>query len=98
MKRTSTLRDKKHLASVAALGCILCSHAYGNYEVPAEVHHVRVNHGWGRSSHLMTIGLCPEHHRGNSGVHNHGREEWKAVHGFSEMDLLAVVHAKLGIE
>ena len=98
MKRTSTAAEKRHLASVAALGCILCSHAYGNYEVPAEVHHVRVRYGWGRASHLMTIPLCPEHHTGKTGVHSHGREEWKAMHGFSEIELLAVVQAKLGIE
>ena len=98
MKRSATAAEKRHLASVAALGCIVCSHAYGNYGTPAEVHHVRARHGWGRTSHLMTIPLCPEHHTGKTGVHNHGREQWEAIHGFSEMDLLTVVQAKLGIE
>lgn len=98
MKRTSTLADKKHMARVAALGCICCSHVYGHNDTLAEVHHVRARHGFGRTSHLMTIPLCPEHHRGKTGVHNHGRNEWEALHGFSEMDLLAVVHVKLGIK
>jgi hypothetical protein len=97
MKRTSSLADRKHLAKVQALGCILCSHVYGNHDTPAEVHHVRAKHGWGRSSHLMTIPLCPEHHRGNTGVHNHGRDEFAQIHGSSEMLLLAVVQEQLGV-
>ena len=98
MKRTSTAAEKRHLARVAGLGCIVCSHCYGNEDTPAEVHHVHVSHGWGRTSHRMTMPLCATHHRGKGGVHDLGAEQFEAKHGYSELALLAVVHQILGVE
>jgi hypothetical protein len=97
MKRTSTSEEKRHLAKVAAMGCIVCSSCYGNEDTPAQAHHCRSRHGWGRSGHLMTIPLCPEHHTGKTGVHNMGRDEFETMHGASEFLLLAVVHERLGV-
>lgn len=94
----STAAEKAHMAAVAALGCILCHHL-GFGLSPAEVHHVRVNHGWGRSGHFNTIPLCPAHHRGQPfGVHDMGREEFTARYGISELDLLGVVRIRLGLD
>ena len=90
MKRSTTAAEKRHLASVAALGCIVCSHAYGNYGTPAEVHHARARHGWGRTSHLMTIPLCPEHHTGQTGIHGLGRKAFERTYKLTELDLLAM--------
>jgi hypothetical protein len=43
-KKHTTAVERAHLASVAAMGCILCEHLeFG--EKPAEVHHVRTRHG-----------------------------------------------------
>ena len=94
----STADEKRHLASVAALGCILCQHLdFG--PTPAEVHHVRERHGWGRSGHFATIPLCPFHHRGEpGGVHAMGREEFTALYGISEIDLLGAVRIRLGLD
>lgn len=97
MKRSASASDKAHMARVAALGCVLCEFL-GYHDSPCEIHHVRVNHGWGRSSHKATIGLCAEHHRGITGVHSHGREEFAALHGISELELLARVNEQMGIE
>lgn len=97
MKRTATAAEKRHLARVQGMGCILCVHlGYG--ATPAEVHHVRVKHGWGRTSHADTIGLCPPHHRGQpGGVHDMGREEFTERYGVSELELLERVKDELGI-
>ena len=94
----STTDEKRHMAAVAALGCILCQHLdFG--PTPCEVHHVRVNHGWGRSGHFNTIGLCPAHHRGQPfGVHDMGRDEFTARYGISELDLLGGVRIRLGLD
>jgi hypothetical protein len=94
----ATADEKRHMAAVAALGCILCQHLeFG--PTPAEVHHVRERHGWGRSGHFATIPLCPVHHRGQPfGVHDMGREEFTARYGISEMDLLGVVRIRLGLD
>jgi hypothetical protein len=35
------------------------------------------------------IGLCPEHHRGNTGVHGLGRKAFEKKYGLTEEDLLA---------
>jgi hypothetical protein len=98
MKRTSTAAEKRHMQKVAEMGCIVCSHSHGHNDTPAQVHHVRARHGWGRTSHYMTIPLCLEHHTGKTGVHSRGRDEFKEIHGFSEMEFLEVVHSQLGIE
>lgn len=94
----ATAEEKRHLAAVAALGCILCQHLdFG--PTPAEVHHVRARHGWGRSGHFATIPLCPPHHRGQPfGIHDMGREQFTERYGISEMDLLQVVRIRLGLD
>jgi hypothetical protein len=93
----ATNAEREHMGRVAALGCCLCAHLnYGH--TAAEVHHVRVRHGWGRSGHLNTIPLCPEHHRGQpGGVHNLGREQFTAHYGVSEIELLEKVALLLGV-
>ena len=96
MKRAATAAERRHMAKVAQMGCIVCSHCHGVDGTPAEVHHVRVSHGWGRSSHMLTIPLCPEHHKGKTGVHSHGRAEFEHLHGHGELDLLAIVQDRLG--
>ena len=98
MKRAASVAEKLHMRRVVEMGCICCSHCYGYEGTPAHAHHVRLNHGWGRSGHKMTIALCPEHHVGKTGVHSLGRAEFEAMHGYSEIDLLAITHQKLGIE
>ena len=97
MKRTATAAERRHLASVSAMGCIVCVECLGQGETPAVVHHVRSRHGWGRSSHMDTIPLCPEHHTGKAGVHSMGRDEFTAMHGISELYLLALVNEQLGV-
>ena len=88
MKRTATAADRRRLAAVAALDCELCLHL-GYHGTPAEVHHVRVSHGWGRTSHKASIPLCPPHHRDPIiGVHGMGRDEFTAMYGISELELL----------
>jgi len=97
MKRSSTAAEKRHMQKVAEMGCIVCSHIYGHQDTPAQVHHARARHGWGRTSHLMTIPLCVEHHTGKTGVHSMGRDEFEQMHGYSEFRLLEIVQEKLGV-
>lgn len=97
MKRQATVHERRHMAMVQSLGCVLCQHL-GHPGTPAEVHHVRVRHGWGRSSHYSVVPLCPWHHReGPLAVHALSREAFTRVHGISELALLDLVHARLGI-
>lgn len=41
-----------------------------------------------RSSHFLSIPLCPEHHRGETGFHGLGRRAFEARYKLSELDLL----------
>ena len=83
------------MRKVSELGCVLCKYLGYGYSL-AEVHHVRVKHGWGRSSHMDTIPLCTLHHQApNIGVHGMGREEFTATYGISELELLDAVKARL---
>ena len=94
-KPQATAAERAHLAAVAEIGCILCQHLdFG--PTPAEVHHVRARHGWGRSGHFATIPLCPAHHRGQPfGIHDMGRAEFTARYGVSELELLEAVTLRL---
>ena len=85
----TTLAEKKHMGRVAELGCAVCR-KIGHPGTPAELHHTRAGVGAGRrSSHWDVIPLCPEHHRGNTGVHGLGTKGFAKRWGFCELDLLA---------
>jgi hypothetical protein len=80
--------EKKHLNRVADLGCAVCRRM-GFPGTPAEIHHKRAGTGAGRrSSHWETIPLCPEHHRGATGLHGLGTKGFTKHWGFDEVDLL----------
>lgn len=84
----STNGEKRHLQRLADAGCILCWHL-GNDTTPPEIHHLREGRGMSqRSSHFMAVPLCPEHHRGDSGLHGLGTREFERQYRLSELDLL----------
>lgn len=93
----STKAEKAHMGRVAELGCVLCLQlGYG--ATPAEVHHIRTGTGAGRRApDDQTIGLCPEHHRGNTGLHGMGRKAFEIHYNFTELELLAEVRRILGV-
>lgn len=74
--------DREYLSKVASIGCIICYQA-GYPETPAEIHHIRdVGLGLGvRNDHANTLPLCPNHHRGNDGIHGMGRKAWEKRFG-----------------
>ena len=79
-----TKAQKEHYDKIARLGCSLCRHLeYG--ETPCEIHHIRRA---GKRDTAPVIGLCPEHHRGNTGVHGMGRKAFERKYGITEEELL----------
>lgn len=89
----SSAAGKRHMGRVAALGCRLCVRL-GFGHTACEVHHVRTGHGAAeRASDFLTIGLCPDHHRGPRGVH--GDKSALRLAKVTEMDLLADTIAAL---
>lgn len=89
-RRRATQQERTHMGTQADAGCILCRFlGYG--DTPAEIHHLRHGMGAGqRNSNLMTIPLCPEHHRGRTGYHGLGRRAFEREYGVTELDLLAM--------
>jgi hypothetical protein len=84
----STVAEKKYMSKVAAIGCILCKRI-GYEGTPAELHHPRRGTGMGqRASHYDVLPLCPEHHRGKTGIHGLGTKGFPKHWGFDEADLL----------
>ena len=82
----ATKKEKKHLALVQSLGCLIC-------QQPAICHHIRNrgdgkgNIGFGqRATHYETIPLCPDHHVGTFSIHN-CKEQFEARYG-TEAELL----------
>lgn len=84
-----TKAEKAHMSRVAALGCALCRRL-GQGETPCELHHIREGQGMSqRASDFLVIGLCPEHHRGASGLHGLGSRGFERRYGVDELGLLA---------
>jgi len=91
----ATKDEKKRLNQIAELGCILCSEVFGEQVItPAELHHVR-RYGAVRIT-SKCLPLCPEHHRGNSGVHGLGLKGFEKKWKISCEELLERVDQKLG--
>lgn len=84
----TTKAEKEHFGKLARFGCILCYRLGYGEGTPAEIHHIRRG---GKRSSAPVIPLCPEHHRGNSGVHGLGRRAWERTHQTTEEDLLKLV-------
>jgi hypothetical protein len=79
-----TKAEKQHYAKVANLGCSLCRYlGYG--ESPPELHHIRRA---GKRTNAPVIPLCPEHHRGNTGIHGMGRKAFEKEYKVTEEELL----------
>ena len=91
-----TKDEKKYFDKVARVGCILCRTALGVKDSPAELHHIR--RFGGKRSTSPVIPLCPEHHRGNSGVHGLGVKGFEKKWGISCEELLEQVNKRLGKE
>lgn len=89
--------DRTRLDLLSSLGCVVCRNlGYG--PSPSEIHHlIGIQHKGlsQRSSHQKTIPLCPEHHRGNHGIHHMGRKAWEAVYGTQD-SLLEQVNQEIG--
>ena len=90
-----TKTEKAHYDKVARLGCILCKLVLGYDDTPAEIHHIR-RYG-GKRSLAPVIGLCPEHHRGNNGIHSLGKQ-FETRYGVDEQTLLDKTLELLGID
>jgi len=87
-ERMTTLKEKKHMGKVAELGCAVCRRM-GYPGTPAEIHHRRAGKGLSnRASHMEVIPLCPEHHRGATGLHGLGTRGFARHWGYDEDDLL----------
>jgi hypothetical protein len=88
MKRACAA-ESDYMARVAAIGCVLCRHL-GLGPSPAEIHHVKEGQGLSqRAPNWLTIPLCPEHHRGASGLHGLGTKGFYTRYKLDELDLLA---------
>ena len=90
-----TKDEKIAFDKIARLGCILCSAVLGFEGSPAELHHIR--RFGGKRSASPVIPLCPEHHRGNTGVHGLGAKGFENKWCVTQEGLLELVNQKLGI-
>lgn len=87
-----TKSEREQYARIARLGCILCHHmGYGFTE--CECHHVR--RFGGKRANAPVIGLCPEHHRGNTGVHGLGAKGFEKYHKIGQEELIEMTERLL---
>lgn len=99
MKSEKSKRDRKRLARVADLPCVIC-HEYGMPQLsPTTVHHcIHGRHSTDRAPDSMTIPLCEGHHQGlidKSKVAIHqGKGAWQQLYG-RDTDWLSWVEERL---
>ena len=87
-----------HKGKVASLGCAVCWRIYGPHDPgPVELHHLRAG-GWGKGDYKTLIPLCPEHHRGRTGVHGLGTKGFTKHYGFDQHDLLEWTLARVSTD
>jgi len=80
--------EKQHLYRVSELGCAVCRRM-GYPGTPSELHHLPSGVGVAQgSSYISVLPLCPEHHRGKTGLHGLGEKGFVKYWGFNENDLL----------
>ena len=79
--------EQKYKQGLVELGCMVCRRLYGITDSPVELHHLRTG-GWGKGDYKTLIPLCPEHHRGKTGVHGKGTKGFDAFYPFTQHDLL----------
>ena len=83
-----TRDELRHKSALADMGCMVCLRLYGPHDPgPVELHHLRTG-GWGKGNYKTLIPLCPEHHRGKTGVHGLGTKAFPVHYGFDQQDLL----------
>ncbi len=69
--------ERRHVDRVANAGCIICWQLDLEKTTP-EIHHVA--EGSGLRSWFGVAGLCPEHHRGKTGLHGMGTKRFCAAY------------------
>lgn len=80
--------EQLHKARLVELGCMCCDMALDMFTPDVELHHLRAGQGWGKGDWMTLIPLCPEHHRGATGVHGLGTKAFPKHYGFTEQDML----------
>lgn len=94
VKRAATAAEKRHLARVASLGCVLCRQLCIAQTTFTQVHHIREGQGTSqRASHWLTVPLCEFCHTGPTGVH--GDRTLLRIAKLEELDLLALTIEEL---
>lgn len=89
------IQTKENYRKMADFGCYLCFHLGYGTGTPAEIHHIRRT---SKRSNAPAIPLCPEHHRGNNGIHGMGRKAFEKRYAITEEDMLDRINAKLNLE
>lgn len=76
---------RSYMDRVSEMGCLVCR-LMGLGATPAELHHIRAGVGKAqRAGDYCVIPLCPEHHRGKTGVHSGVPQRMLKM---SELDML----------
>lgn len=93
-RATGKSKESKHMAKIAAMGCVLCERLGVTQSGRTYVHHIREGQGKSqRASDWLAIPLCYDCHQGKEGIH--GDRSLLRVAKCEELDLLADTIAKV---
>lgn len=85
-----SIPSPQEFSIIAQLGCAVCRRI-GYPGTPAEIHIIEEGGGKVKKKNALhdAIPMCPQCHRGATGLHGLGKLKFKAHWGFDEADLLA---------
>lgn len=80
------MTEKEYIFYVKQRSCVICLHRLDRITSPCEAHHAGPTE---KRSSWLVVPLCPEHHRGATGVHGMHRRAFEMLWKVSDFDLLA---------
>lgn len=86
---------RDHMESVAGLACLICLFKLGKKTYGCEVHHAGDAE---ERSDWAVVPLCPEHHRGATGVHGMHRRPFERFWKVTPVQMLAWTNQLLAKE
>lgn len=93
MSKKANAEEKRHMAMVAKLKCVVGPSGCDYNGRGSHVHHALTGAGRNKD-HMKVLPLCENHHTGKDGIHTLSRNIWGKIHG-SEMVLLLRVERRL---
>lgn len=89
-----TAEEKRHVQSVAEMGCIVCEIFLGIDDTPTAIHHIRAGNGMSQRDHYRVLPFCPQHHQHGADAFHRSKADFERKFA-TENQLLKIILKRL---